>query len=65
VSDIQVIGGLCGDEDPEYLFLEYFQLMLQEAIFKRLKEAQAITWESGTNYYDLVHGIIQGSIEAV
>lgn len=63
--NMQVLSGLCGDEDPEYLFLEYFQAALQEAIFQRLKEVQNSGWEEGTNYFDLVSGIIRGAIDVV
>lgn len=55
------IPDLCGDEDSEYLFIEYFQAMLQESISRKLKEAQSISWESGTNYFDLVSGIINSA----
>ena len=61
MSSVQVLSDLCGDEDPEYLFIEYFQAMLQQSISQKLKEAQAITWESGTNYFDLVSGIINSA----
>lgn len=63
--DMQMVNGLCGDEDPEYLFLEYLQAALQVAIFQRLKEARTVCWEEGTDYFDLVSGIIRGSIDVV
>lgn len=63
--DIQIVNGLCGDEDPEYLFLEYLQAALQDAILQRLKEAQTVCWKEGTNYFDLVSGIIRGAINVV
>lgn len=65
MTNMQILNGLCGDEDPEYLFVEYFQAALQEAIFQRLKEAQTVGWEEGTNYFDLVSGIIRGAVDVV
>lgn len=38
---------ICGDEDPEYLFTEYFKKQLQETIYRRLIEVQASNSQIG------------------
>jgi len=41
------IPDLCGDEDPEYLFTEYFKQQLHETIYRRLIEAQTADSQIG------------------
>lgn len=38
--DMLVLNNICGDEDPDYLFAEYFKKQLHETIHRRLIEAQ-------------------------
>lgn len=40
MTNILVLNNICGDEDPEYLFVEYFKSALQETIYKKIIQVQ-------------------------